>query len=55
MAVPPPITKCEICGTPTNTSFGPSGNLHYYCNKHRDALFTQVTGKAPKKTPKSKK
>ena len=30
MAVPPPTTKCEICGTETNTSFGSVGNLHYY-------------------------
>jgi hypothetical protein len=52
MAVPPLTTKCEICGTETNTSFGSVGNLHYYCEEHKDALFTQVTGRAPKKTPK---
>jgi len=55
LAVPPPTTKCEICGTPTNTSFGSSGNLHYYCKEHKDALFTQVTGRAPKKAPKPEK
>jgi hypothetical protein len=55
MAVPPPTTKCEICDTPTNTSFGSIGNLHYYCKEHRDALFTKVTGRAPKKTPKPEK
>jgi hypothetical protein len=52
MAVPLPTTKCEICGTATNTSFGSVGNLHYYCKEHKDALFTRVTGRAPKKTPK---
>jgi len=46
MAVPPPTTKCEICGTPTNTSFGSVGNLHYYCKEHKDALFTQVNWKS---------
>jgi hypothetical protein len=54
MAVLPPTTKCEICGTPTNASFGPAGNLHYYCEEHKDALFTQVTGRAPKKIPEPK-
>ena len=55
MAVPPPTTKCEICGTPTNASFGSIGDLHFYCKEHRDTLFAQVTGRAPKKTPKPKK
>jgi len=54
MVVSLPATKCEICGTPTNISFGSPGNLHYHCEEHKDALFAQVTGKAPKKTPKRK-
>jgi hypothetical protein len=52
MAFPVPKTKCEICGTETDTSFTFVGILHYHCKEHGDALFTQVTGKAPKKTPK---
>jgi hypothetical protein len=28
------------------------GNLHYYCKEHRDALFTRVTVRTPKKTAK---
>ena len=52
MAVPPPKTKCEICGTPTNVSFSFGGKEHYYCEAHKDELFTRVTGRAPKKTPK---
>jgi hypothetical protein len=55
MPVPAPLTKCEICGTPTNASFGSSGNLHYYCDEHKDALFMRVTGRAPKKTSKPQK
>jgi hypothetical protein len=38
MAVPPRTTKCEICGTSTHASFGTSGNLHYYCEEHKDAV-----------------
>jgi hypothetical protein len=55
MAIPRTTTKCEICSTPTNTSFGFGGKLHYYCKEHKDELFTRVTGRAPKKTPKPKK
>ncbi len=55
MAVPPRTTKCEICGTATNTSFGSGGNPHYYCEEHKDVLFTKVNGRAPKKTPKPEK
>jgi hypothetical protein len=55
MAVPLPTTKCEICGTPTSISFGSIGNPHYFCEEHKAALFTQVTGKAPKETPKPKR
>lgn len=42
--------KCKICGTPTNTSFGFGGSLHYYCEAHKDQLFEKVTGKKPKAT-----
>jgi hypothetical protein len=55
MAILQPTTKCEICGTETNTSFGSIGNLHYYCEEHKDAVFTRVTGRAPKKTSKPEK
>ncbi len=54
MAVPTRTTKCEICGVATNTSFGSVGNLHYYCKEHKDEVFTRVTGRKPKKTPKPK-
>jgi hypothetical protein len=45
-------TVCEICGVPTNVSFKFAGRLHYFCPAHEDELFEQVTGRAPKQTPK---
>jgi hypothetical protein len=41
------LGKCEICGKPTNTSFGSPGNLHYFCEEHETALFEKVTGEKP--------
>jgi hypothetical protein len=40
----------KVCGIPTNKSFGFGVNaVYFYCDEHKDALFTQVTGKEPKK------
>lgn len=44
--------KCEICGMPTNLSFGFAGKLHYCCEAHKDELFEKVTGRKPKERPK---
>lgn len=40
--------KCEKCGTPTNESFGPQNDLHYFCPDHKDEVFEKVTGRKPK-------
>jgi len=52
--LPPLTTKCEICAKPTNQSFT-FGQIHYYCEEHKEELFIRVTGKTPKKTGKPEK